>query len=150
MTVRRVVPGVLLLLAGAVAGCATTPSTAGPGAAGGVPRRITHEPDATADAYYQFTVAQMFVQNGRFKDAIPPMEEALRRDPNSAFLWAQLAQWLVRADQPAEALTAARRAVQLAPSWTGPSRSIPTPTRRTSPSPATRSSRRRWTAPAPR
>ena len=120
MTVGRVVPGVLLLLAGTVAGCATAPSTAGPGAAGGVPRRVAHESDATADAYYQFTVAQMLVQNGRFKDAIPPMEEALRRDPNSAFLWAQLAQWLVRADQPAEALTAARRAVQLAPDESQP------------------------------
>src|SRR5947209_1338228 len=116
MTVGRVVPGVLLLLAGTVAGCATAPSTAGPGAAGGVPRRVAHESDATADAYYQFTVAQMLVQNGRFKDAIPPMEEALRRDPNSAFLLAQLA---IESEQWDEAISRLTRATELDPDHDG-------------------------------
>src|SRR5580765_8442135 len=114
MTVRSAVS--LLLLAGAVAGCATTPAGARLGDDGGAPRRTaSRERDMTAEAYYHYTVAQMAAQSGRFKDALPPMEEAIRRDPNSSYLWAQLAQWLVRAEQPAEALNAARKAVQLAP-----------------------------------
>ncbi len=69
-----------------------------------------------ADAYYHYTVAQTLAQNGEFKEAIAAMQEAVKRDPNSAFLWTSLAQWYARADSPGEAVTAARRAVQLAPS----------------------------------
>ena len=116
MTVRSAV-SLLLLLAGAVAGCATTPLGAARLDAGDTPRRHgPRERDMTAEAYYYYSVAQLAAQSGRFKDALSPMDEALRRDPNSAYLWSQLAQWLVRAEQPAEALTAARRAVQLSPS----------------------------------
>ena len=63
----------------------------------------------SAEAYYQYSVAQMLAQGGRFKDAIAPMQEAIKRDPGLRLLWGQLAQWLVRADQPTEALTAARQ-----------------------------------------
>src|SRR5439155_1143299 len=52
---------------------------------------------------------------GRFTEAIPALREALKRDPNSAYLWTTLAQWLVRTDAADEALAAARRAVELAP-----------------------------------
>src|SRR5688572_20423539 len=117
MTARSTV-SLLLLLAGAVAGCATASPTAArlDGAADTTPRRATaRERDVAAEAYYHYSVAQLMAQGGRFKDAVPPMEEALRRDPNSSYLWSQFAQWLVRAEQPTEALAAARKAVQLAP-----------------------------------
>src|ERR1043166_8511103 len=114
MTVRAAV--CFFLLAGAVAGCATTPARARLDVDSDTPRRATpRQRDMTAEAYYHYAVAQLAAQSGRFKDALPPMEEALQRDPNSSYLWAQLAQGLVRAEQPAEALTAARKAVQLAP-----------------------------------
>src|SRR5437763_561486 len=74
---------------------------------GDTPRRpASRARDMAAEAYAHYTVAQLAAQGGRFKDALPPMEEALKRDPNSAFLWGQLAQWLVRTEQPAVALTA--------------------------------------------
>src|SRR2546428_5550853 len=115
MTVRSAV-SLLLLLAGAVAGCARTPASARLDGSGETPRRpALRERDTTAEAYYYYTVAQLAAQGGRFKDALPPIQEALRRDPNSAFLWGQLAQWLARTEQPAEALTAPRKAVELAP-----------------------------------
>src|SRR6266850_1788589 len=76
--------------------------------------------DPRADAYYAYTIAQMYVQAGRFKDAVPPMRSALKRDPNSAALWTQLAQLLVRADNIDEAVSAARRAVELAPDQVAP------------------------------
>jgi predicted Zn-dependent protease len=108
--------GLLLLAAGGWAGCASTAPASGPESAE-TPRRMfaSRERDVAAEAYYHYSVAQMLVQAGRFKEAVAPMEEAIRRDPNSAFLWVSLAQWLVRAEQPVEALAAARRAVQLAP-----------------------------------
>ena len=71
--------------------------------------------DPQAEAYYDYAAAQMLVHAGRFREAVPLLQDALKRDPDSAFLWMQLAQWLVRADQPADALVAARKAVQLAP-----------------------------------
>ena len=81
MRVRAAV-SLLLLLAGAVAGCATTSSTAKL-ADGETPRRSApRERDMTAEAYYHYTVAQLAAQSGRFKDALAPMEEALQRDPN--------------------------------------------------------------------
>jgi predicted Zn-dependent protease len=118
MKVRFAALGLLLFAAGGLAGCATT-APAVTSEAPETPRSRTlslRERDAAADAYYHYSVAQMLAQGGRFKEAIPPMEEALKRDPDSAFLWSTMAQWLVRADQPVEALSAARRAVQLAPS----------------------------------
>src|SRR5438128_10464274 len=71
--------------------------------------------DPRADAYYSYTVAQMYVQAGRFKDAVPFMRTAIKRDPSSAALWTQLAQLLMRADSLDEAVGAARGAVELAP-----------------------------------
>src|SRR5215472_4866644 len=79
-----------------------------------IPRRIVAA-DPRSDAYYSYTVAQMNVQAGRFKDAVPYMKAAIKKDPNSAALWTQLAQLLMRADNVDEAVTAARRAVELAP-----------------------------------
>src|SRR4029453_2254661 len=104
----------LLLLAGALAGCAT--AGAGSGSDGTEPpRRSSRDREMSAEAYYQYSVAQMQAQNGHFKDAIAPMQEAIRRDPDSAYLWSQLAQWLVRADQPTEGLGRARKGGQLWP-----------------------------------
>src|SRR2546429_3760303 len=47
------------------------------------------------------------------------MEQAIKRDPESAFLWREMAQWLARTDQTEPALAAARKAVQLAPEDAG-------------------------------
>ncbi|HEX6097748.1 MAG TPA: tetratricopeptide repeat protein, partial [Thermoanaerobaculia bacterium] len=118
---RSAALGLLLLGAGALVGCATsTPAVTSQAA--DTPRRplSARERDAAAEAYYHYSVAQMQAQGGRFKEAIEPMREALRLDPDSAFLWSALAQWLARADQPVEAIEAARRAVQLAPSTIQP------------------------------
>ena len=68
-----------------------------------------------ADAYYNYAVAQMLAQNGEFKEAIAAIQDALKRDPDSAFLWATLAQWYGRIDAPTDAIAAARKAVDLAP-----------------------------------
>src|SRR5882672_7894724 len=101
------------LVATVLAGCAIA---AGPGFTGDdqIPRRSAAA-DPQADAYYAYSVAQMHIQAGRFKDAVPLMRAALKRDPNSATLWTQYAQLLVRVDNVDEAVSAARRAVELAP-----------------------------------
>ena len=105
--------GILIALAGT--GCA--PAVVTTDGAPEAPRRMrTVVPDETAVAYYHYAVAQMHAQNGRFKEAVTELQAALKDDPNSAFLWMQLAQWLTRADAPpAEAVAAARKAVELAP-----------------------------------
>src|SRR6185369_13159095 len=79
-----------------------------------LPRRVAVA-DPRGDAYYAYSVAQMNIQAGRFKDAVPYMRTAIKRDPNSAALWTQLAQLLMRADNLDEAVIAARKAVELAP-----------------------------------
>src|SRR5262249_1198097 len=79
-----------------------------------IPRRVVAAPDPRSDAYYSYTVAQMNVQAGRFKDAGPYMKAAIKKDPNSAALWTQLAQLLMRAHNVDEAVAAAPPAVQLA------------------------------------
>lgn len=112
---NRVRGSAILLLVLATTACASISRTATIDA-DGAPRRLTvMARDPQADAYYDFAAAQMLVHAGRFREAVPLLQDALKRDPNSAFLWTQLAQWLVRADQPVEALAAARKAVQLAP-----------------------------------
>ena len=109
----------LVAIALLVSGCASLdPRRAGDEARESSPparRAATAPPDLRAEAYFQYSVAQLHAQAGRFREAIPAVQEAIKRDPGSAFLWMQLAQWLARADQPDEALTAARRAVSLAP-----------------------------------
>src|SRR5258705_10011825 len=108
----------VMLAATTLTACA---SAGGPTLSGDeeIPRRAAAA-DPRADAYYAYTIAQMYVQAGRFKDAVPPMRSALKRDPNSAALWTQLAQLLVRADNIDEAVSAARRAVELAPDQVAP------------------------------
>ena len=119
MTGPRAAAVVLLPLL--LTGCAALSRSAGSDD-GDAPRLrlLAAARDPRAEAYYDFAAAQLHVQAGRFKEAIPLLQEALKRDPNSAFLWTQLAQWMVRADQPAEALAAAQKAVQLAPDDPGP------------------------------
>src|SRR5947199_9842496 len=113
MTGSRV--AALLLLPLALSGCAALSRNAG-SEDGDTPRaRAALSRDPRAEAYYDYAAAQLLVQAGRVKDAIPLLQEAIKRDPSSAFLWTQLAQWLIRADQSAEALPAAQRAGQLAP-----------------------------------
>ncbi|HXG04948.1 MAG TPA: DciA family protein, partial [Candidatus Binatia bacterium] len=50
-------------------------------------------PSQTAEAYYHYSVAQLHAQAGRFREAVAAIEEAIKRDPDSAFLWRELAQW---------------------------------------------------------
>src|SRR5438105_9044053 len=107
-------PGLtVIVMATALMGCA---SMGGPTVASDdeIPIRAAAA-DPRADAYYSYSMAQMYVQAGRFKDAVPFMRTAIKRDPNSAALWTQLAQLLMRADSLDEAVGAARRAVELAP-----------------------------------
>ena len=103
---------VLLACFALASGCATAERGSG-GQSEGALRASA--PDVRADAYYHYSVAQTFAQNGEFKDAIAAMQDAIKRDPNSAFLWTTLAQWYGRVDAPAEAVAAARRAVEIAP-----------------------------------
>ena len=108
-------PGLTVIVAAtALAGCASAgqPTIAGDDE---IPRRAVAAADPRSDAYYSYTLAQMNVQAGRFKDAVPHMKAAIKKDPNSAALWTQLAQLLMRADNIDEAVAAARRAVELAP-----------------------------------
>ena len=110
---------VVVTLAALAAGCAAQRPVAD---AGGdePPRRMRFvAPSESGDAYYHYSAAQMLAQNGRFKEAIAAMEQAIKRDPDSAFLWRVTAQWLARVEQPAQALVAARKAVQLAPDDAG-------------------------------
>src|SRR5262249_27102970 len=106
------------LVATVLTGCAVAggPTVSGDDQA---PRRSAAA-DPQADAYYAYSVAQMHIQAGRFKDAVPLMRAALKRDPNSAALWTQYAQLLVRVDNVDEAGSAARRAVQPAPDQPSP------------------------------
>src|SRR4030095_5639730 len=100
-------PGLSAFLAVTVlSGCAVA---GGPTFSGDdqVPRRSAAA-DPQADAYYAYSVAQMHIQAGRFKDAVPLMRVALKRDPNSGVLWTQYAQLLVRVDNVDEAVSAAR------------------------------------------
>src|SRR3989442_3098185 len=108
----RGLPAIVVVTA--LAGCA---AAGGPTLARNdeqIPRRSAVA-DPRADAYYAYSVAQMHVQAGRFKEAVPLLRSALKRDPNSAALWTQFAQLLVRADNLEEAVSSARRAVELAP-----------------------------------
>jgi len=83
----RGLPAIVVVTA--LAGCA---AAGGPTLAGDepIPRRSAAA-DPRADAYYAYSVAQMHVQAGRFKEAVPLMRSALKRDPNSAALWTQFA-----------------------------------------------------------
>src|SRR2546430_9846022 len=109
----------VLLLPLALTGCAALSRTTG--ADDDTPRvRVALARDPRAEAYYDFTASQLLVQAGRFKDAIPLLRDAIKRDPSSAFLWTQLAQWLGRVGQPAEALPAAPRALAPAPQGVRP------------------------------
>src|SRR5205823_10094956 len=97
-----------VVLAGVLAtGCAMTTATSG--TTEDAPRRLVVAPDAKTHAYYFYSIAQLMAQGGRFKEAIEPLREAIKRDPDSAVLWTQLAQWLARSDAPDEAVQAARR-----------------------------------------
>src|SRR2546425_1548811 len=105
-----------LVRAGALAsGCAIRGR--GTAEADGTPprRTVVTQPSMTAEAYYHYSVVQLYTQAGRFKDAVAALEEAIKRDSSSAFLWRELAQWLARADAPEQAVAAARRAVALEP-----------------------------------
>ncbi|HSF01396.1 MAG TPA: tetratricopeptide repeat protein, partial [Solirubrobacterales bacterium] len=78
-------------------------------------RSVAAPPSKAAEGYYYYSLAQLHTQAGRFKDALAAIQEAVKRDPDSAYLWREQAQLLARAEQPNEAVTAARRAVELDP-----------------------------------
>ena len=110
-----------LVLVGALTGCAGSRGETLATADGERSVRLASTGgDKAADAYYYFSVAQLHAQAGRFREAIPALEEAIKRDPSSAILWTQLAQWLGRAESSERALAAARRAVELAPGEAAP------------------------------
>src|SRR5262249_11720061 len=115
VTKLRVVSGLGVLLAASwVTGCATfRAGTVEHARAAEVAR--PDPPGPVAQAYYHYTVAQYFAQSGQFKDAVAALEEAIKLDPRSPFLWREQAQWLARIDNPEGAVAAARRAVELAP-----------------------------------
>ena len=60
------------------------------------PRVAAPQPDPTGEAYYHYSTAQLAAQTGNFRDAISAIQEAIKRDSTSAFLWMQLAQWLAK------------------------------------------------------
>ena len=81
MTGSRV--AAVLLLPLALTGCAALSRTTG--ADDDTPRvRVALARDPRAEAYYDFTAAQLLVQAGRFKDAIPLLRDAIKRDPSDA------------------------------------------------------------------
>ena len=110
---RMLLPAAVLSIL--VAGCASA-APAASNADTPLPLQVTRvAADPTAEAYYHYAVAQMHAQAARFEQAVAELREAIRRDPRSAVLWGQLAQWLARLDQGEEALAAARKAVEFAP-----------------------------------
>src|SRR5262245_32001992 len=111
MTAKRAIV-LSLVTSTAIVGCATADRGSPEGMSSASRPRAA---DVRADAYAYYSEAQMRAQSGEFKEAIAAMQEAIKTDPNSAYLWTTLAQWYGRVDQPTEALAAARRAVQLAP-----------------------------------
>src|SRR5207247_6960533 len=111
VTGRLLARASVLLVGAMLTACAGTGLTSSDLA----PRRAAPAQDRRAEAYYEYAVAQIAAQSGRFTDAIPALREALKRDSSSAYLWMTLAQWLGRTDAADEALAAARRAVGVAP-----------------------------------
>ena len=66
-------------------------------------------------AYDHYVIAQMEARAGRLPQAITQLREAIKYDPNTAVLWIQLSQWLIRINDTAGAFTAAQKAVALEP-----------------------------------
>jgi tetratricopeptide (TPR) repeat protein len=64
-------------------------------------------------------IAQMESRAGRMPQAIAQLREAIKLDPNTAVLWIQLSQWLIRINDTAGAFTAAQKAVALEPNNAG-------------------------------
>src|SRR5580704_2555729 len=103
-------------LAGALAGCATTDSgqaESGPALAQPLPGR--RAVGAQGEAYDHYVIAQMEARAGRLPQAIAQLREAIKADPNTATLWIQLSQWLIRSNDTAGAFTAAQKAIALEP-----------------------------------
>ena len=94
------------------------------------PRRA---PSRSADRYYHYTVAQYEARQGRIQDAISELKQTIAEDPDTAMLWVQLSQWLLRTGDAPGALDAAKKAVALEPT-SQPARIappiLPQPTRR--------------------
>jgi tetratricopeptide (TPR) repeat protein len=103
------------IAAALASGCAATRSISRTSAADDTRRMTAAPPTTAAQAYYHYSVAQLHAQGGRFKEAIAEVEQAIKLDPRSPYLWRDLAQWLARSDTPDQALAAARKAVELAP-----------------------------------
>src|SRR2546422_1935258 len=112
--IRRLLVRTALLLASVtLAACAAAGTVATSFDA--TPRRSVPSLDTRAHAYHEFVVAQMAAQAGRFTQAIPALPEALKRAPNSAYLWTTLAQWLLRPHPGHAALSPPPRALPLPP-----------------------------------
>ena len=113
---RMPVLGAAGLLA-ALTGCATTtPPTAPARAEVQTPAPAVRRPSIggrTANAYWHFSVAQIEAREGRLQDAIGSLRQAIKDDPNTAALWVQLSQWLLRTDDVTGAVEAAQKAIAL-------------------------------------
>ena len=104
-----------------LAGCATATFPA-PGAAPAVEAPAGVRPvnrsvirERTADAYYHYAAAQLKARQDRLQDALGELRQAIKHDPETALLWVQLAQWLLRTGDMPGALEAAQKAVALDP-----------------------------------
>ena len=113
----------LLLALGAIAGCATTQTSEAEPTP--VPKTITIVPPgrravgAQGEAYDHYVIAQMEARAGRMPQAIAQLREAIKFDPNTALLWIQLSQWLIRVNDTPGAFTAAQKAIALEPNNAG-------------------------------
>src|SRR5258706_2697291 len=112
----------LLFRAGTLAGCATAQTSEGEPVG---PKSITIVPPGRravgvqGEAYDHYVIAQMEARAGRLPQAIGQLREAIKFDPNTAVLWIQLSQWLIRINDTAGAFTAAQKAIALEPDNAG-------------------------------
>ncbi|HEV3345994.1 MAG TPA: DciA family protein, partial [Methylomirabilota bacterium] len=98
------------ILAGALAGCASTGTIADSDASSSTVEAtpLVRRPiGAQGEAYDHYVIAQMEARAGRLPQAIAQLREAIKTDPDSAVLWIQLSQWQVRMNDVTGAFTAA-------------------------------------------
>ena len=112
---------ILAFLAGAVSACAPTPSSIQKEAPVIVQRdEVVHvtERDDVQQAYQNFTMAAIALNQGESEKARAYLESAIQKDPGSIYLHQKMALLLKELNQYAEALTYAQKALDLDPSNT--------------------------------
>ncbi len=112
---------ILAFLAGGVSACAPTPSSIQKEAPVVVQRdEVVHvtERDDVQQAYQNFTMAAIALNQGESEKARAYLESAIQKDPGSIYLHQKMALLLKELNQYAEALTYAQKALDLDPSNT--------------------------------